>query len=110
MNDEEIRTALAEAPVPEPVGGHDAARERALGKVRHRFPTTERLAPRRSLLRPLIASALMAGAAAALFLAWPEPPAEAEPLPSESQMVQLYDQHETHLAAHLHAESGEGPR
>lgn len=107
MNDDGIRKTLAEAPVPEPVGGHEVARERALGEVRHRFPMYERLAMRRRLMRPLVASAVMACAALVVFLAWPEPPAEADPLPSESQMAQLYDQHETHLAAHFQAaESG----
>jgi hypothetical protein len=110
MNDEEIRQKLAEAPLPEPVGGHDAARERAMGKVRHQFPTPEKPAPRRSVLRSLIASGLAVGAAVVVFLAWPEPPAEADPLPSESQMAQFYDQHETHLASHLQAAESEQVR
>ena len=104
MNDDEIRMALREAPTPAPVGGHDAARERLFGKLRHRFPPSGKPVKRGSVLRPLVGSLLALGVAATVFLAWPEPSAEADPLPSESQMSRFYDQHETHLAAHFREE------
>ncbi len=109
--DEELRQALRSASTPEPVGGHEVARERALSRVRHRFPSsTERALPRRSLLRPLVATVAMASVVVALFLAWPEQAAEADSLPSEAQMSQFYDQHDTHHAAHLRDEAQEVAR
>lgn len=102
MKDEDLQKRLQEASLPEPAGGLDAARERAMGRVRHKFPAdVPREAPRRSLWRPLGATALAGGLALVVFLAWPEPRAEADPLPTEAQMQQLYDQHETHRAEHI---------
>lgn len=102
MKDEDLQKRLQEASLPEPAGGLEAARERAMGRVRHKFPAD---APRetghRSLWRSLGATALAGTLALVVFLAWPEPRAEADPLPTETQMQQLYDQHETHHAEHL---------
>ena len=85
MKDEDLQKRLQEAPLPEPAGGLEAARERAMGRVRHKFPAD---APRetgpRSLWRPLGATALAGTLALLVFLAWPEPRAEADPLPTET--------------------------
>ena len=99
MKDEDLQTMLRDAAVPEPLGGLEAARERAMGQVRHHFPANA--SRPRTLLRPLGATALAGAVAVAVFLMWPEPRAEADPLPSETQMQQLYDQHETHHTEHL---------
>ena len=100
MKDEDLQLQLQEAPLPEPIGGLDAARERVMGRVRHQFPANAPLR-RRSLWRPFGATALAGAIALVIFLTWPEPRAEADPLPSEAQMRQLYDQHETHHAKHF---------
>lgn len=100
MKDEDLQKTLQEAPLPPPIGGLDVARERVMGRVRHRFPAEA--PPRsRSLWRPLGATGLAGAIALVIFLTWPEPRAEADPLPSEAQMRQLYDQHETHHAEHV---------
>ncbi len=102
MKDEDLRKALKEAPLLDPIGGLDAARERVMGRVRHQFPAdAPRNVPRRSLWRPLGATALAGVVALVVFLVWPEQRAEADPLPSEAQMQQFYDQHETHHTEHL---------
>ena len=100
MKDEDLKMILRDAAVPEPPGGMEAARERAMGQVRHHFPTN--VSRPRTLWRPLGATALAGAVAVVLFLAWPEPRAEADPLPTEAQMQQLYDQHETHHNEHFH--------
>lgn len=94
---------LTEASFPEPIGGSAAARERLMGTLRHHYPPEKSYATgQRSLWRPLGATALAMMMAVGIFLAWPEREAEAEPLPSEAQMQQLYDQHElTHAAYFL---------
>lgn len=109
-SEEEMRKALCEAPAPEPIGGYEAARERAMGRVRHRFPPSEKAVPKPGFLRPLAASLALAGVAFAVFFAWPERAAEADALPSEAQMNRFYDQHETHHAAHLQDEAREASR
>lgn len=100
MKDDSLSTVLREAPIPEPIGGYEAARERVLGKVRH--------APRRKvktrlpwLVRPLGATALVAGVVLVCVLAWPEPRASADTLPDDSQMEQFYDHHEANRAAYF---------
>ena len=102
MKEEDLQKALKEAPIPEPIGGLDAARERVMGRVRHQFPVDAPLKiHRHSLWRPLGATALAGVIALVVFLVWPEQSAEADPLPSEAQMQQFYDQHETHHTKHL---------
>ena len=108
MNDEEIRSRLRSASLPDPVGGHEAARERLMGRVRHRYPPGTKISPPVSrLARPLIASISVAGLALAVFLAWPEQKAEADALPTEAQMQRFYDQHEVHHNAHLAAQDSQ---
>ncbi|MCX6368923.1 MAG: hypothetical protein NTX57_19755 [Armatimonadetes bacterium] len=107
MKDEDLQKTLKEAPIPEPIGGQDAARERVMGRVRHQFPPDEPLkAHRRSLWRPLGATALAGVIALVVFLVWPEQSAEADPLPSEAQMQQFYDRHETNHTEHLQEVQG----
>lgn len=105
MNTEDnsdLQQVLRDASVPDPIGGQEAARERVMSRVRHQFPTETAPTPRSfPLRRSFIGGALLAGLSLVVFLAWPEPKAEAEPLPSEAQMQQFYDQHETHHTAHL---------
>ncbi|WP_309708512.1 hypothetical protein [Armatimonas sp.] len=101
MKDDDIRAILTEASFPEPIGGAVAARERLMGTLRHHYPPEKNYAvSRRSLRRPLGAIALAGVMAVALLLVWPEQKAEADPLPSEAQMQQFYDQHETTHVAH----------
>lgn len=108
MRDDAVRAMLTQASFPEPIGGSSAARERLMGIVRHRYPPeTTYSTAHRSLWRPLGATALAMMTITGLFLAWPERPAEVDPLPSGEQMQQLYDQHELTHAAYLH-ESGLG--
>ena len=100
MKDEDLQKRLRDAALPLPAGGLDAARERAMGRVRHQFPATaSRFAY--ALWRSLEATAFVGAIALVVFLAWPEPSAEADSLPSETQMRQLYDQHETRHREHL---------
>lgn len=101
MKNESPEYELRDAPLPEPVGGLDTARERMMGRVRHQYPVGASL-PRRPLWRPLGATALAGAVAIMLFLVWPEPRAEADPLPTEAQMQKFYDQHEAHHAEHFH--------
>jgi hypothetical protein len=108
--DDEIRAALQQTPLPEPIGGHHAARERVMGRVRHRYPVPEPKTSRRSLLKPLAASAALAAVAFTVLISWPEPAAEADTLPDDVQMRQLYDQHEAHFAAHLRGETQDAVR
>jgi hypothetical protein len=107
-SDDEIRHLLQNTTVPEPVGGHETARERVMGKVRHTFPVGSPTpnvtsAPKRisHLGGSLSAGAVIAGLALAIFFAWPQQSTKAEELPSEAQMQQFYDQHETNHIAHL---------
>jgi hypothetical protein len=104
-NDEEqvaIRHLLQNAPVPEPIGGHDATRERVMGKVRHKFPPESAVPKRGSFLfRSLGAGAIIAGIGLVVFFAMPAPSAEADELPTNTQMQQFYDQHETNHTAHF---------
>lgn len=102
MKDEILEEKLRAAPLVEPVGGLETARERMMGRVRHRFPTDLPL-PRRLFWQPLGATVLAGAAALVLFLAWPEQRAEADPLPTEAQMEQFYDQHEVHHSEHVQA-------
>nr|WP_309692404.1 hypothetical protein [Armatimonas sp.] len=99
-NDDDLGQMLRAASVPDPIGGHEPARERLMGRVRHQFPVETRVrmhSPR--LYRSLTAGAVLAGLTLVVFLAWPEQKAEA--LPSEAQMQRFYDQHETHHTAHF---------
>lgn len=100
MKDEELQKRLQEAPLPEPVGGLDNSRERSMGRVRHRFPA-DTPPHSRSFWRPLGATTLAGALALLVFLAWPQPSAEADTLPSAAQMQKLYDQHEIHDADHF---------
>ena len=102
MNNDELQKVLQEGSLPEPLGGHETSRERLMGKVRHQFPV-EAIPHKRSprLYRSLLTGTVIAALALVGFLAWPEPSAEADPLPSEAQMQQFYDQHKTHHTEHL---------
>jgi hypothetical protein len=113
-SDDELRQVLQSAEVPTPVGGHDTARERVMGRVRHEFPTNSALptnsthaslqnkrAPR--FLPFLGAGVTVAGLAFALFLFWAPQDIEGDDLPTDVQMQQFYDQHETHSVAHFQA-------
>lgn len=105
MNDDDLKKTLNEAPVPEPIGGHAATQERLMGRVRHQYPADAPLpsSPAPLWRRSLVATGALSVLGLAIFLAWPERPAEAEPLPTEAQMHQFYDQHEEHSQAHLSA-------
>ncbi|MBB6051447.1 hypothetical protein [Armatimonas rosea] len=97
----DLRQVLRSASVPDPIGGPEAARERVMSRVRHQFPPETVPAQRSSpFRRSFIGGALLAGLSLVVFLMWPEREAEADPLPSEAQMQQFYDQHETHHVAH----------
>ncbi|MBB6052871.1 hypothetical protein [Armatimonas rosea] len=109
MKTDSPEQSLRAAPVPEPIGGLETARERMMGRVRHTYPVGTSL-PRRILWRPIGATALASVVAITLFLVWPEPSAEADPLPTEAQMQKFYDQHEVHHAEHFHLlEVGQRP-
>jgi hypothetical protein len=99
MKDDLLEEILRAAPLESPVGGLETARERAMGRVRHHFPA-DSPPPKRSLWRPLGATALAGGIVVALLLIWPEPRAEADPLPTEPQMQHFYDQYELHHTEH----------
>jgi hypothetical protein len=103
--DEEIRNILQNAALPEPIGGNEAARERVMGKIRHTFPpktvVPKRIFSRSGVWRSLGAGAIVAGLGLAIFLAMPEPSAEADELPTDIQMRQFYDQHEANHTAHF---------
>jgi hypothetical protein len=98
-SNDSLEQELRDAPLPDPVGGLDTARERMMGRVRHKFPVGASR-PQRARWRPLGATALAGAIALTLFLVWPEPRAEADPLPTEAQMQKFYDQHEEHHAEH----------
>lgn len=100
MTEEHLKEQLKAAPLPEPVGGYDAARERALARVRH-HPKPRLRWGYSGLVRPLGATALVAGLALVAVFMWPEPPASADTLPNESQMAQFYDHHEANQAAYF---------
>jgi hypothetical protein len=109
-SDDEIRQTLQNASTPEPIGGHEATRERVMGKVRHQFPvgsdakhSSSNPISRfiRPLIRPVSAGAVVAGLALVVFFAWPQESTEADMLPSDTQMQQFYDQHEINHIAHF---------
>ncbi len=101
MNDDELREQLNEAPLPPPVGGHDATRERLMNRVRQTFPVTHP-APKSIWWHSRTtagAALIMAGLAAAAFFLWPAPPAEH--LPDDAAIFQLYDQHQSSHDSHF---------
>ena len=105
MTDERLRQALRDGKIPEPVGGHDATRERLLGRVRHQFPPDGAPKKRRtvrrnpSFVRSMGAGLALAAMALTAVVFWPQdsPPAD-DSLPSDTQMRQFYDAHELHSA------------
>lgn len=106
IHEHELPQKLREAPLPEPVGGLDAARERAMGRVRHRFPADTARAPHwRRYRAPLGATLAVAGAALAFLLL--QPGGAPDELPSAAQIQQLYDQHEQHQSTYFAAQARE---
>ncbi|MGC4048042.1 MAG: hypothetical protein QM758_29985 [Armatimonas sp.] len=111
MNDEDLREQLNSAPVPPPVGGHEATRERLMDRVRQTFPVD---APAPSVTKSVWwhsrttagagAALLMAGLAAAAFFLWSAP--QQDRLPDDAALFQLYDQHQFHHDSHF-AETSE---
>jgi len=100
MTEKHLQDQLKRAPLPEPVGGYDVARERALARVRH-HPKPQVRWGYSGLARPLGATALVAGLALVGILMWAEPKASADTLPDDSQMAQFYDHHEANQAAYF---------
>jgi len=104
MNDDELREQLSDAPVPPPVGGHEATRERLMDQVRQTFPADSPMprAPKPIWLHSRTtagAALVMAGLARARFFLWSPPPVEN--LPVYAAIFQLYDQHQSTPDSHF---------
>jgi hypothetical protein len=103
MDDETLRKMVQDAPLPEPQGGLENARERMMGRVRQQARETTKKRPaflRRLLPTSLVGGGvLVAGIVTVLLLSVPN--TREGKLPSEQEMQLFYDLHNVHAQSHF---------